>query len=146
MEKQLVARQDFEVPGSLVQREMEILLARAEQRRRQTGQPQDIENARREYESLARDRVKGSSLLEAIAHQEGMQVQEEEVQRSLDRMAKEMRMTPAQLKQLLLKREGSLEPFRGSLLEEKVLDFLLSKATMEETEGDTGSAAGRKKN
>lgn len=131
--KQLVARHEFEVPFSLVQREMEVLLARAEQRRRQTGQPQNIENARAEYESLAKDRVKGSSLLDAIAHQEGMQVQEEEVQQALDRMAKEMRMTPAQLKQLLLKREGGLEPFKGSLLEEKVLDFLLSKAVVEET-------------
>jgi hypothetical protein len=43
-------------------------------------------------------------------------------------------MTSAQLKQLLLKREGGLEPFKGSLLEEKVLDFLLSKAVVKETE------------
>jgi trigger factor len=136
MMKQLVARQDFDVPVSLVQREMEILLARAEQRRRQSGQsgpPQDMENARREFESLAKDRVKGAALLEAIARQEGIQVQEKEVEQALDRMSKEMRVTPAQLKQLLLKREGSLEPFKGSLVEEKVLDFLLSKAAVEES-------------
>lgn len=133
--KQLVAHHEFEVPISLVQREMEVLLARAEQRRRQAGAaatPQDLEKARREYEPLARDRVKGWILLETIAHQEGIQVQEEEVQQALERMATEMRMTAAQLKQLLLKREGSLEPFKGGLLEDKVLDFLLSKAVMEE--------------
>jgi len=142
MVKQLVARHNFEVPISLVQREMEILLARAEQRRRQAGlpagqagaaaTPQDLEEARREYEPLARDRVKGWILLEAIAHQEGIQVQEGEIQQALERMATETRMTAAQLKQLLLKREGSLEPFKGNLLEDKVLDFLLSKTVVEE--------------
>jgi trigger factor len=134
--KQLVSRHDFEVPVSLIQRELEILMARAEQRRRQTGQggPEDIEKARREFESLARDRVKGSTLLEAIGRQEGIQVQDDEVEQALDRMSKEMRMTAAQLKQLLLKREGSLEPFKASLLEEKVLDFLLSKAVKKDTE------------
>ncbi|HXC61946.1 MAG TPA: trigger factor [Nitrospiria bacterium] len=133
--KQLIARQEFEVPVSLVQREMEVLLARVEQRQRQAGTattPQAIEKARQEYEPVARDRVKGWILLETIAGQEGIQVQEEEVQQAMERMATEMKMTAAQLKQLLLKREGSLEPFKGGLLQDKVLDFLLSKAVVEE--------------
>jgi len=140
---QIVARHDFEVPRSLVQREMEILTARAEQRRRQAGgglSPPDSEKERREYEPLAKARVKGWILLEAIAKKEGIEVREEEVQQALERMAKEMRMTAAQLKQLLLKREGSLEPFKESLLEEKVLDFLLSKAVIEESDEPAGRA------
>jgi trigger factor len=145
--RQLVARHDFEVPRSLVQRETEILLARAEQRRRQAGLPggptqsdpgpRDVEKERLEYEPLARDRVKGWILLEAIAKKEGIEVDEEEVRQALERMAKEMRMTSAQLKQLLLKREGSLEPFRESLLEDRVLDFLLSRAVVEERDEPT---------
>ena len=140
---QLVARHDFEVPRSLVQREAEILTARAEQRRRQMGggsSPPDSEKERREYEPLAKARAKGWILLEAIAKKEKIEVHEEEVQQAMERMAKEMRMTAAQLKQLLLKREGSIEPFKESLLEEKVLDFLLSKAVVEESDATAGRA------
>ena len=126
--EKIAAAHPFEVPEGMVRREMERMLhelshmtgARAE---RLEG---DV-SFRLKLEETARKRVKHTLILEAVARQEEIAVDPDEVGAEVERMASAMGQKPDELKRHL-EREGRMRALRASLVESKALNFLFTRA------------------
>lgn len=146
----LVQRHTFEVPPSLLERQLETLIRRAptgpggsggpgavppsseqSQQADQRGQSDQIRALRTQYEPLARRRVQAALLLEAIADQARIEVSEAEVEAEAGRMARELRLSPADARRLLLDREETQEGLRAVLRRQKALDLVMSQAVID---------------
>lgn len=131
--KQMINQHAFEVPPSMVEREVKDILYRLENHRRLTsaaGQEdtQDLKALEKEYRPIAEDRARGRILLQAIAAQEKLSVEPQEVEQEIASMARGMKTTAEEVKRLLLAQHGSLDGLGAKLLERKALEFIHSKA------------------
>ncbi|MDQ7788146.1 MAG: trigger factor [Thermodesulfovibrionales bacterium] len=78
--------------------------------------------------------VKASLLIDVIGKKEGVFVTDSEVDDRIVILAKRLSATPQAIKSFYHYKEGSLDGLKHSIFQEKVLDLLLSKATVEKTE------------
>jgi trigger factor len=86
------------------------------------------EDARKEYHTIAERRVRLGLVLGTLGEKEGIQVNEQELQQSLMARARQF---PGQEKQVFehyRKNPNALIELRGPVFEQKVVDFLVSKA------------------
>ncbi len=86
------------------------------------------EDARKEYRTIAERRVRLGLVLGTLGEKEGIQVNEQELQQSLMARARQF---PGQEKQVFehyRKNPNALIELRGPVFEQKVVDFLVSKA------------------
>ncbi|MFQ5988486.1 MAG: trigger factor [Candidatus Methylomirabilales bacterium] len=126
--EKIAAAHPFEVPEGMVRREMERMLhelshmtgARAE---RLEG---DV-SFRLKLEESARKRVKHTLILDAVARQEEIAVDADEVEAEVEHMASAMGQKSDELK-AHLGREGRMGALRASLVERKALNFLFTRA------------------
>jgi trigger factor len=132
--KQLAARLPFEVPASLVEREIERRLedfARrlAEQQvdPRQAGI--DWEAFRESQREVAREAVAATLVLDEITRREDLTVTEEEVAQEIGRYAERSGRTPAAVR-AAFEREGGLSHVSAGLRRSKSIDFALARATI----------------
>ncbi len=79
----------------------------------------------------ARNDLKLSFILGRVAKQQDLKVEEEEVNARIAAMANEYNRRPERMRQEL-EQEGTLDEVKVSILEEKALDLLLSKANVTE--------------
>lgn len=90
------------------------------------------EDARKEYRTIAERRVRLGLVLGTLGEKEGIQVNEQELQQSLMARARQF---PGQEKQVFdhyRKNPNALIELRGPVFEQKVVDFLVSKAKVTE--------------
>ncbi len=90
------------------------------------------EAARKEYRAIAERRVRLGLVLGTLGEKEGIQVNEQELQQSLMARARQF---PGQEKQVFdhyRKNPSALIELRGPVFEQKVVDFLVSKAKVTE--------------
>jgi len=78
----------------------------------------------------AKDQLRSSFILDAIAQAEGIKVEEHETEERVAQLAQRYRMTPAKLKAQLAERAG-LEEIEEQILVGKTLDFLVSNAKVD---------------
>lgn len=133
--KALVEAHRLDLPPSLVEREFQDALAQLSQRlpRGVTLEQAhvDVEAFRREYQPAAESKVKGRLILEAIADREQLEVGREELDDALAKIAQEMHAGAEDVRRYLISRDGSLEPFRARLREDKALDLVYNGAVFE---------------
>ncbi len=135
--KTLIGQHRFEVPPSLVEREFEDILSRIESHRRMGGgsqqdAPLKLEALQKEYMPVAEERARSRILLQIIAEQEKLKVEERELDEEIGLMARSMQATAQEVKQWVLARQGSLEGLRTRIIERKALDLLHEKAEIVE--------------
>jgi trigger factor len=90
------------------------------------------EAAQKEYRAIAERRVRLGLVLGTLGEKEGIQVNEQELQQSLMARARQF---PGQEKQVFdhyRKNPNALMELRGPVFEQKVVDFLVSKAKVTE--------------
>jgi trigger factor len=90
------------------------------------------EAAQKEYRAIAERRVRLGLVLGTLGEKEGIQVNEQELQQSLMARARQF---PGQEKQVFdhyRKNPNALIELRGPVFEQKVVDFLVSKAKVTE--------------
>lgn len=133
--KQLSGAHPFEVPSSLVEQEVQESLARLQQRlpkgvtlEQANIDPQAV---RKEIEPPAREKVKGRLILMAIAEREQLTVTKEEIDAALLRTAQELKLSSEDVRRLIVSQDGSLDVFKGRLLEDRAMDWVVSKAVIE---------------
>lgn len=133
--KQLVEGHRFDVPGSLVEREVEESVHRLQQR---LPKGVSLEQAnmdpgklRQEIEPAARDKVKGRFILQAIADQEKILMEKEDIDKAMEETAKELKMSADDVRRMILSQDGSIEVFKARLTEDKALDWVVSKAEID---------------
>jgi trigger factor len=132
--KQLAARLPFDVPASMIEREVDRRLE--DFARRLIDQNVDPRQAgidwnafRESQREVAREAVGAALVLDEIARREPLEVTDDEVQREVERYAERSGRTPAAVR-AALEKEGSLSRVYTGLRREKTIDFVLTRATM----------------
>jgi trigger factor len=126
---ELVKRNDFEVPESLIDRQIDLRLERglralaAQGMKMEDLKKMDLPRLRAGQREQAVNDVKSSLLLERIADLEKIQVSDEEVSREVEALAKQSKQT-SEAVHARLTQDGGLDRIRMRIRSEKTLDFL----------------------
>ncbi len=130
--KQLSARVTFDLPASLVEREIDRRLEEfARQLMQQNIDPRqagiDWAQFRESQREAARDAVASALVLDEIARREAVTVGDEDVDKEIEKFAERAGRTPAALR-AQLEKEGGLARLSAGLRREKAVDLALSRA------------------
>lgn len=129
---ELIKMHSFDVPDSMVKGEIDSLIHNAKQDAEKKGTTiKSDEELKREYETTARDNVKSVILLEAIGKKEKIEASEDDIKKAIDEIAARNNLKPEEVTRLYAVREGSMDALRSRLFADKVLDFILEKATIQ---------------
>lgn len=126
---ELVKRNEFEVPDSLVERQIDLRLERGLRALSEQGmksedlKKMDFNRMRAGQRDQALQEVKASLLLEKVAEQEKIDVGDEEIDREVQALAEHSKQTPEAIRARLT-RDGALDRIRNRIRHEKTLDFL----------------------
>jgi trigger factor len=125
----LIRRNEFEVPDSLIERQVDNRLERGLRALASQGMPaeqmkkMDFGRLRAGQRDQAAHEVKASLLLEKIANEEHIDVSEDELDREIHSLARQANQPPEGIRERLEK-QGTLDRIRARLRNEKTLDFL----------------------
>jgi trigger factor len=130
--KQLAARVPFELPASLVDREIERRLEDfATRLMEQNIDPRqagiDWTAFRDSQREVAREAVAGAIVLDEVARREQLDVSEAEIEQEVGRYAERTGRTAAAVR-AALEKEGGLSRVAAGLRREKSVDFLMARA------------------
>ena len=132
--KQLATRLPFDVPSSMIEREVDHRLE--EFARRLIDQRIDPRQAgidwgafRESQREVSRDAVASALVLEEVARREQLDVTDEEIEREVARYAERTGRTPAAVR-AALEKEGGLSRVYASLRREKAIDFVMTRASI----------------
>jgi trigger factor len=126
---ELVKRNEFEVPESLVERQIDLRLERglralaAQGMKMEELKKMDLPRLRVGQREQALQDVKSSLLLERIAELEEIEAGEEELNQEIESLAKQTKQTPEAVRARLTQ-DGGLDRIRNRIRSEKTLDFL----------------------
>jgi trigger factor len=126
---ELVRRNDFEVPESLVDRQIDLRLERglralaAQGMKMEDLKKMDLPRLRAGQRDQAVQDVKSSLLLDRIAELEKIDVSEDELSRELEALAHQSKQTPESVRSRLTQ-DGGLDRIRSRIRSEKTLEFL----------------------
>ena len=132
--RQLASRVPFDVPESLLDREID---RRVEEFVRRLIEQQidpmktniNWEEFRQRQREPAIEAVKGAMALDEVARREHLQASDEEIEAEVARYAERTGRTPAALR-ARLEKEGGVARLGSGLRREKTVEFLLGKATV----------------
>lgn len=130
--KLLVEKHPFALPQSMIDRQVQHLIARTELRLSRQGvklEEASLDRAKLRESFLpdAEKQVRASLILEKIAARESLSVSTEEMDARLAEIAAQINQRPEAVRSYYEKKD-LLEDLRGQLLQEKTLDFLLKNA------------------
>ena len=126
---ELVRRNDFEVPESLVDRQIDLRLERglralaAQGMKMEDMKKMDLPRLRAGQRDQAVQDVKSSLLLERIAELEEIEVGDDELNREIESLAAQTKQTPEAVRAKLTQ-DGGLDRIRNRIRSEKTLNFL----------------------
>src|SRR5581483_98393 len=141
--KRLLETHHFDLPESLVEREVTSMVRQQlDTRRRQRGGMEDlrdlairqdeVKKLREEMLPEAQRRVKIGLILEAIAQKEGIAIEEADVEAEFQRLATALRISPDDIKRMLAAGgEDARDDMAARLLAEKSLDFVYRNAVIQ---------------
>ena len=135
--KQLATRVTFEVPQALLEREIDRRVE--EFVRRLIDQQIDPmktninwEEFRERQREAAAEAVRGALVLDEVARRESVSVSQDDIEAEIARYAERTGRTPAAVR-ARLEKEGGIGRLYSGLRRERAIDFLLSRATIEQT-------------
>jgi trigger factor len=135
--KQLATRVTFEVPQALLEREIDRRVE--EFVRRLIDQQIDPmktninwEDFREKQREAAAEAVRGALVLDEVARREAVTVSRDEIEAEIAKYAERTGRTPAAVR-ARLEKEGGIGRLYSGLRRERAIDFLLSRATIEQT-------------
>jgi len=137
--KRLIETHHFDLPETLVERELEAIIRQHVQQQQQrkgsaleaqaTG---DITSLRQEHRDEAARRVKLGLVLETIAEKEGLTVTQDDFNTEIMRLASELKMPAADLvKMVKAGGQDSIDELRARILADKALDFVYRNAVIQ---------------
>ncbi len=133
--KQLAARVPFEIPASMIEREIDRRLE--EFARRLIDQNVDPRQAgidwnafRESQREVAREAVAAALVLDEITRREKLEVADAEVEAEVVKYAERTGRTPPAVR-VALEKEGGMSRIQAGLRREKSIDFVLAHATIQ---------------
>jgi trigger factor len=135
--KWLEENNDFEVPETLVERQIQTRMQRLiRDLSRQGINPQRLDvdwgKIRTEQHDQAVRDVKGSLILNYVAEKEKIDVSDDDVEAEIDKIAADMN-TPRQRVREILTKDSGMSRLRSQILNKKTLDFLRQHALIQPT-------------
>jgi trigger factor len=132
--KAALAKNDFEVPPSLVERAIDAMIQGAAERFERQGLDMqqmglDVSRLRADLREQALLQVKGALLLEAIADQEKIEVTDDDLQAEIAKTATELNLPLARVQQEL-RGADARRALANRIREDKALAFLTSEANL----------------
>lgn len=133
----LVAKNDLEVPEVLVDRQVAMMLENSKQRLAQQRLSLEMmglteEGYKVQFRDVAREQVKGSLLLDAVANKENIQVADEDIAQQVAAIAEQTKQEPAKVAHLYQTNQRANESLVAQLKEDKAVQFLVEKAIINE--------------
>lgn len=128
---------DFAVPPSMADAEFEQIWQRVEADRK-AGQEdaedkgKDEETLRSEYRAIAERRVRLGLLLAEVGRSQGVTVTAEEMTQAMRAEAMRYPQQAVEVMEFFRKTPQAAERLRGPIFEDKVVDYILDQATVEE--------------
>ena len=138
----LVEAHDMDVPESLLEKELENLVVNEQASQKKSGElisdageeksPESKDDAEisERLRPTAIKNVKTTLLLDMIAEKEGVAVTEDEIRSRIAVLARHFQTTPENVINLFITKDGSLENFKHTIQDEKVMDLVLAKADL----------------
>ncbi|PYV88362.1 MAG: trigger factor [Acidobacteria bacterium] len=126
---ELIKRNEFEVPESMVEHQIDIRLDRglralaAQGMKAEDMKKMDLNRLRAGQREQAVSEVKASLLLDRIAEMEKIEVGNQEIDDEITALAKQSNQEPEAIRARLT-RDGALDRIRNRIRNEKTLDFL----------------------
>jgi len=141
----LVKANSFEVPGGMIQSQLEHLKKNFSQRLQSQGMNLEMlgmndEGFAAAYRDMADKQVRGELILDAIAIQENLKVEDAEVEAKFEELAKQSNAELEQVKAYFANPQAR-EGLVGQILQEKVVAFVVDKAVVTEVEPKQDDAA-----
>ena len=130
---ELIQRNDFEVPDSLIEQQIDIRIERGLRALAAQGltaeqmKKMDLSRLRAGQREQAIHDVKAALLLERVAEEENVQVSDEELNQELESLARQSKQTSEAVRARLT-RDGGLDRIRTRIRNEKTLDFLYDQS------------------
>jgi trigger factor len=124
---------DFELPPSLVERELEEMWRQASEARKRAGKTlaeegKTEEELRAEYRQIAQRRVRLGLVVGEIGARNSIEVTQEELRRALIEQAHRFPGQERRVYEYFEKTPGALRQLEAPIFEEKVVDFVLNLA------------------
>ncbi len=131
--KFLLEKTSFDLPKSIVDQETNLQAREMINQLSSQGAPRDHIESRREdimtsAVQNANNRVKIGYIVDRIAEEENITVEQSEVDARIEQLATQYRMTPEQFRTELEKRDNAEEGIKGEVRTGKVFDFLVENA------------------
>lgn len=127
----LLKSHDFEIPETLLNSEISGMIK--ELKSKNVNETRTDEELKEELEDKAKRNIKISYLLDLIGEKEGITVSEEEIKEQIINIAQQYNISPKNVMDFFVAKDGSLEGIRKSIFDKKVLNLLLEKAKVEVT-------------
>jgi trigger factor len=130
---QLAASHDFPVPPSMVEAEFNQIWAQLEHEASHEADPEaarkEMEAERAEYQAIAERRVRLGLLLSEVGNQNGVEISQQEMNQLIMQAAQQYRPADREkFVQYIRQEPMAAAQLRAPLFEDKVVDFLFSKA------------------
>ena len=138
--KRLADTHHFDLPDTLVQRELDAIVRQKLQERQRLKatdpspavEAEEVKKIREEHREEANRRVKVGLILEAVAEKEGLSVSQEDLNNEVSRLATELRVPVGELvKMIQAGGQDSIEELRARILADKALDFVYRNAVIQ---------------
>jgi trigger factor len=126
----LEAQQDFDLPESMVDMEFKSIWERLKQAQAQGDESvagKDEDALREEYQKIAERRVKLGLLLADIGTKNKIKISQEELTQAVIQQARQFPGQEKQVMEFYRNNPERVEDLRGPILEEKAVDYVLSK-------------------
>jgi trigger factor len=132
--KQLAARVPFDIPATLVEREIDRRLEDfAGRLMQQNIDPReagiDWGAFRESQRAVAKEAVGGALVLDEVARKESIEVGDSEIEQEIARYAERTGRTPAAVR-AALEKEGGISRIYAGLRREKSVDYIMARATI----------------
>lgn len=134
--RELIKKNQIPVASSLTERAVEMQYARLRQMlgmKPERGNPGLSDDLREKMRPAGADEVRGQLLLEAIADKENLAITDDEFNAHLEATAKGRNIAPAKLR-AEWQRDNRIDNVTYSLRQDKVLGYLVDKASVTEVE------------
>jgi len=131
--KSLIEKNDLEVPEVLVDRQVTMMLESSKQRLASQRLSLEMmgltdEGYKVQFRDVAREQVKGSLLLDAVAEQESLEVTDEDIAKQVTEIAAGTKQDPEKVASLYKTNARAKENLIAQMREDKAVQFLLEKA------------------
>ena len=135
--KGLVEKNELEVPEVLVDRQVAMMLENSKQRLASQRLSLEMmgltdEAYKVQFRDVAREQVKGSLLLDAVADKENLQVTDADIAHQVGEIAAGTKQDPAKVANLYQTNERAKQNLVAQLREDKAVSFLLERAKVTE--------------